>query len=616
MKQAQPPLMQNLLDKAIAYVAPKLAVHRMQARGALAVAGGYTGARVDRAALSAWRTSAGSPHSDVITDLPMLRQRSADLERNAPIAASVINTSATHVVGTGIACNPQIDAEFLGLTEDDAAAWQLNTRRRFKAWAESADCDLARYLNFYGLQDLALRSTMGRGDVFIVTPRVARSGKRPKLALQLIEADLVCNPDRKADSDTLTDGIEHNLSTGEAVAVNIASRHPGDLRGQPLQWTRVAVRGDQTGRRNVLHLFRQLRPGLRRGVPILAPIIEPIKQFTTYTSAELQAAVTSGLFSVFVKMDPTAFGDLFDEDAQNLIVDKSSKWSGEIESGKAVNLLPGESIETSNPGRPNAQFDAFTSSCMRQIGMAIGIPYEVLVMHYQSSYSAARGALLMAWRFFMGWRDWLATNMCQPVYELWLADEVANGDIVAPGFFADDVVRHAWCSAQWVGDGPGSIDPGKEVAAAKERVALGISTLQAESIAYDGVDWETKHRQAIKEADARKEAGMPAPGQDGTAAAGTPAPADQTQDPQDAQDPPDPSPAEQAAAEQARAFTAWLQREPLQPKVEVHVEAPIVNVELPDRQPAAAAPRATSREVVRDEVTGLITSVIDRELND
>jgi lambda family phage portal protein len=512
-----PPLQQNILDKAIAYLAPKLAVHRMQARGALAIAGGYTGARVDRAALSAWRTSAGSPHSDVIVDLPMLRQRSADLERNAPIAASVINTSATHVVGTGITCNPQIDAEYLGLTEQQATEWQNSTKRRFKAWAESPDCDLARVLNFYGIQDLALRGTLGRGDMFVVTPRIARTGKRPKLALQLIEADLVCNPERKQDTDTLTDGIEHSAATGEALAVHISSRHPGDVSTQARTWTRVPVRGDQSGRRNVLHLFRQLRPGLRRGVPVLAPIIEPIKQFTTYTSAELQAAVTSGLFSVFVKMDPTAFGDLFDEDAQNLIVGKSSSWSGEIEAGKAVNLLPGESIETSNPGRPNAQFDAFTTSCMRQIGMAIGIPYEVLVMHYQSSYSAARGALLMAWRFFMGWRDWLASNLCQPVYELWLADEIANGDIAAPGFFADDVVRHAWCSAQWVGDGPGSIDPGKEVAAAKERVALGISTLQAESIAYDGVDWETKHRQAIKEAEAREAAGMPPPGQDAVA---------------------------------------------------------------------------------------------------
>ena len=37
--------------------------------------------------IAAWRTTAGSPDTDVIADLPMLRQRSRDLERNAPVAA-------------------------------------------------------------------------------------------------------------------------------------------------------------------------------------------------------------------------------------------------------------------------------------------------------------------------------------------------------------------------------------------------------------------------------------------------------------------------------------------------------------------------------------------------
>lgn len=639
-KHNTPPAMQNWLDKAIAYVSPQVAARRLQARGALAIAGGYTGARVDRAALSAWRTSAGSPQSDVITDLPMLRARSADLERNAPIAASVINTSATHVVGTGIACNPQIDAEFLGLTEEQATAWQLDTRRRFKTWAESPDCDLGRFLNFYGQQELALRGTMGRGDIFIITPRVARAGKKPKLTLQLVEADRVCNPLGKQDTATLTEGIEHDPATGEAIAYNICDRHPGDTNTATAKsWTRIAARGDQTGRRNVLHLFKQLRPGLRRGVPVLAPIIEPIKQFTTYTSAELQAAVTSGLFSVFVKMDPTAFGDLFDDDAQNLITESASKWSGEIESGKAVNLLPGESIETSNPGRPNAQFDAFTTSCMRQIGMAIGIPYEVLVMHYQSSYSAARGALLMAWRFFMGWRDWLATSMCQPVYELWLADEIAAGTIKAPGFFADDVVRHAWCGAQWVGDGPGSIDPTKEVAAAKERVALGISTLQAESILHDGVDWETKHRQSIKEATARKEAGLPPPGQDAVAPAPAPDP-----EPEPPAEPAGPTPGEQASIDMAAAFTAMAAREPQPSTINistppVNVAAPVVtveghqinvtcpevtaNVQAPQVQVDVAVPepvvtvnnvQTATRQLITRDTSGEMTEIVTRPL--
>lgn len=268
------------------------------------------------------------------------------------------------------------------------------------------------------------------------------------------------------------------------------------------------ARGDKTGRRNVLHLYKQLRPDLRRGVPILAPVLEPIKQITRYTDAELSAAVVSGLFAIFLKMDPKAFEELFDEDAQGKLVDRATQWSGELEGGKAINLLPGEEPVTSSPGRPNDQFDPFLQACFRQIGMAIGLPYEVLVMCYQSSYSAAKGALLMAWRFFLGWRDWLATHFCQPVYELWLADEVAEGRIGAPGFFADELVRAAWCKASWVGDGPGSLEPLKEVTAAEKRVAMGISNLDRESLLLDGVPWRVKHRQAVREAQARRDAGF------------------------------------------------------------------------------------------------------------
>jgi lambda family phage portal protein len=519
-RQPIPPAAATLLDRAIGYVAPRAAARRMVARQQLALLGGYQGARKDKASLSSWRTSGGSPESDVIADLATLRERCADLERNAPVAASVINSHCTHVVGTGLACNPQIDADYLGITQDQAQAWQKDTKRRFRTWAESPDCDLARVLDFYAIQDVSLRGVLSRGDMLVVTPRVARNG-RTRLALQLVEADRLCNPGLRPNTATLTDGVECSPETGEAITYHVCSHYPNDTLARGTRsWSPIAARGSSTGRRNVLHLYRQLRPGLRRGVPVLAPVIEPIKQLTRYSEAELSAAVTSALMAVFLKMDPQAFDDLFDDDAKSKIVDKSTGWSGEMEAGKVINLLPGEEPVSHNPNRPNAQFDAFTTSCMRQIGMAIGMPYEVLVMHFQSSYSAARGALLLAWRTFLGWRNWIASALCQPVYELWLSDEVAEGRISAPGFFADPVVRAAWCQAQWVGDGPGSIDPQKEVGAARDRVALGTSTLEAESLLHDGVDWETKHRQQIKEAAARQQAGFSVPG-----AAAAPVPA-------------------------------------------------------------------------------------------
>lgn len=501
---------QNLLDKAIAYALPGLALKRTMQRNQLAMTGGYAGAKLDRAQLSRWNPVAGSANADIIGDLPMLRARSRDQMRNAPVALGALNTTVSHVVGTGLTYTPAIDVAFLGLDDEQAEAWQDDVKRRFKAWAESPDCDVARQLDFYAIQELAFRAYLESGDSFILTPRIARNGKPAKLALQIIEADRVCNPNKSADTPTVIDGIEIFPATGEVIACHIARHHPGAnlyAKGSN-KWDRVAVRGSSTGRRNVLTLFKPLRPGQVRGVPWIAPILEPLKQLGRWSDAELNAAVVSGLMATFITMDPTAFDTLYDEDAQGAIVTNAGKWSGEMESGKAINLLPGESIESNTPGRPNPAFDPFWTAMVRQIGMALEMPYEVLVMHFQSSYSAARAALLMAWKSFRSKRDLLAKMLCQPVFELWLADEIAEGRINAPGFFADDVVRAAWCAAIWTGDGPGSIDPAKEVDAAQKRVNLGISTKQAESILHDGVDWEQKHEQRVKEINAEKRDGI------------------------------------------------------------------------------------------------------------
>lgn len=509
------PVTLNVLDRAIGWFDPVAAVRRAVARKALTAAGGgYNAARRDRASMATASIFGGSPESDVIADLPKLRAASREAERNHPVGTAAIGTTVSHSVGTGLSCNPSINAKFLGLTEDQAKMWQENTATRFAHWAGSKDADLGRRQTFYELQDLVLRTVCCSGDALVVTPMTLRAGENTRrLTLQVIEADRVSNPSGRGNTAVLTEGVECDAATGEAVAYHVCSRHPGDFTtGTPRTWGRIVARGQNTGRLNALHVYKVLRPDLRRGVPILGPVLEPLRQLSRFAQAELDAAVNSALFALFAEMDPTAFSETFTEDSQAQIVDRASKWTGEIESGQIMNLLPGEKVTSPEPGRPNPQFDPFFRSCVQQIGMAIGMPSEVLLMSYTSSYSAARAALLMAWRMFMGWREFLRVNFCQPVYDLWLSEEVAAGRIAAPGFFADPVVRAAWSSAHWVGDGPGSIDPEKEVNAAKGRVELGISTLQAESQAFDGVDWEAKHAQQVREAKARREAGMQAPG--------------------------------------------------------------------------------------------------------
>jgi lambda family phage portal protein len=492
----------NALDRVIESIAPIWAGRRLQARTghALASAGSYNGASRGRASLAGWNPLAGDADDASLLDLPTLRERSQDLDRNAPLAGGAVNTLVTNVVGTGLSVEPQIDHKRLGLTEEEAAAAQDALREEFALWADSPDCDVERVQNFYELQDLALRTWMLSGDAFAVLADVQRPNKPLPLAIQIIEGELCSNPDRKADTPTLVAGIERDQNKA-AVAYHFASANPSrySTRSRTLTWSRVPAYGAGSGRRLVLHLIDRKRSGQTRGIPFLAPIIEPLKQLERYTEAELQAAVISALFTVFIKsegqttIEPSALA------AQGSGSGSGGSWDGRLGNGLVVDLGPKESIETANPGRPNAQFDPFVMSIIRQIGMLLQIPFEVLLKHYASSYSASKAAMNDAWRFFRVRRDRLASRFCQPIYEAVIAQAVARRRIIAPGFFSDPAIRRAWCRAKWVGDGPGSLDPLKEALAARERVDLTISTLTDESILHDGGNWEAKVRQRGRE---------------------------------------------------------------------------------------------------------------------
>ncbi len=508
---------QNLLDRAIAYVAPGLGVARLKSRAVMASAGGYfgVGGRRNHPGLANWNPGASDADGDISPDLVDLRAYSRDLARRSPLAGGAISTVVTNVVGTGLALQPAPDATFLGLDEAALAAWQATTLREWKQWCETTACDITRTQNFYGLQSLAFRSALESGDVIALTPMVDFPGSHYSLAVQLIEADRLSNPHRRADTATLVQGVETD-ATGAPAKYHICKQHPGAFRrGTALEWTEIPAFG-RDGRRNVLHLFDKRRPGQSRGVPYLASVIEPLKQLSRFTEAELSAAVISAAFAIFVKMDPDAFSELFTDESKKTIIDRGLNWDGGIASagatldnpGKAINMLPGEEVVAPDLKRPNAQFDPFFLAIVRQIGVGLEMPFEVLIKHFTASYSAARAALLDAWRFFRGRRDWLAGMFCQPIYELWLAEAVASGRVRAPGFFADAAYRHAWCGAVWTGDGPGSIDPLKEIDAAVARIEAGISTIAAESLLHDGVDWEIKLRQRIREVKARRTGGL------------------------------------------------------------------------------------------------------------
>lgn len=492
----------TVLDRAIAVVSPKWALKRRQARAGLAITsswgqGGYVGASRKRTATQEWRTFGLSPNDALLPDLALLRDRSQDATRNNPIARGAVAGVVTSVVGTGLQARPRIDREALGLGDAEAEQWQAAALREWNAWAYSQECDLARTLTFDEIQRVAFRSVLVDGDHFVAKRYVERPGSAFGLKAQLLAGARICNPGRKNDTALIRGGIEIDANTGAPVAYHVASRHPDErvTGSAPIEWARVPAFGAKSGQRQVLHLFRPNEAGLLRGEPYLAPVLELLKQCGTYTDAELMAAVVNSCFAVTSK---TATGDgvdlaesgKTDEKGEDIVLGKP---------GTMVDLGLDESLESFTPGRPSAAFDPFMTAMMRQIGMALEIPYEVLIKHFQASYSAARGSLLEAWRFYRGLREWLSWSLCQPFYEAVLVEAVARGRLAAPGFFGNDMVRNAWCGCEWYGQAPGSLDPLKEVEAVGKAVAYRLTTRERGTIELNGGDYVANHKQLVRE---------------------------------------------------------------------------------------------------------------------
>ncbi|GHU42226.1 hypothetical protein FACS1894111_05800 [Clostridia bacterium] len=483
----------NVLDRVVAAISPQAGVRRAAARKNMNIINsgyGNYGASHTKKSLLGWLYRGGSATEDIEGNLSTLRQRSRDLYMGVPLATGALKTMRTNVVGSGLVLKSQVDYEYLRLTEEQAQKLESEIEREFALWAESDSCDIERIDNFYEIQQLAFLNWLLSGDVITLLPKTKRINMPYDLRIRLIESDRLCNPRDKEHDPNMIGGIETNAA-GEVMAYHILNIHPLSNEFMKMEeWTRIKAFGEKTGRRNVLHIMNRERIGQRRGIPFLAPVIEALKQLGRYTEAELVAAVVSGMFAVFIQKgdmsgEGAALGEVVPEEEQ-VSYDQNDV---EIGNGSIIDLEEGETANAVSPGRPNANFDPFVISICRQIGAALSIPYELLVLNFTSSYSASRGALLEAWKNFRMYRTWLARDFCQPIFEEWLAEAVAKGRINAPGFFADVAIRKAYSGAEWNGPAQGLLNPVQEVNAAEKRVLNGFSTRDREAQELTGSDF-------------------------------------------------------------------------------------------------------------------------------
>jgi len=482
----------------------------------------YEGASRTNPDLAGWEPFPFSGESALRFSRDRLANRIHDLVRSDGWASAAVTRVLDSVIGSGWRLHSTPNAQLLGIGPDETEQLQKSIEAAWHDYSENCEyIDAGQRLDFTGILTLAFRHFIMDGEACSLS---LWDEKRSDYhtCIQIIDPDRLSNPHLWLDSVTRRGGVELG-EFGQPTGYWFRSAHPGDLGvvgSYPWRWLMVEKRYPN-GRHKCVHSFKPMRSGMVRGEPMLAPILRKVRMLTKYDNCELQAAVLNALLAAFVKSpnDPEQLARSFEsEENDSLSPQQASRLGFYEKSGlKMPNvtmkfLYPNDEVDFKRPEHPNANFENFMRTGLRNVASVAGVSYEQLTGDYsQTNYSSARGALLEIWRGFKSKRQNFASVFANPHFENFLEEAIAKGVVKLPkGAPAFREAKSAYCSCRWLGPGMSWIDPQKEVTAAIARMNSGISTLQIECSEL-GLDWQEVMKQRAREYDEMKKLGLPIP---------------------------------------------------------------------------------------------------------
>lgn len=457
------------------------------------------------------------PASEDTEDQELRTASGRELIAENGVANNSIEKIVEGVIGRGLNVQSKPDVVRLKITQKQASEWSKLVEAEFRAYARTTRIDLEEMLNLDQLAAVFFREQLIAGDGLALDYWEVRQNTKWRTCIRLIDSNLLRNPVGSSETDRFHQGIEID-SKGRVKKYHFRKRHQNatlqnsDKEKNEFESESVNKYSANGRRLKVYHGFYKRRPGSYRGIGALTSVLQQFKCLREYQAAELDAAVANALVAAVVKSN-ASFEDVLNAiGAETDNDEKLTEWldlrpkKRKLESGKILNLIPGEEFDSHSPGRPNAVYTQFVQTIIREIGVSLQVPYEVLMSDFSNSnYSSTRAAFLQAWRSFTIRREQLVFSFYAPVYQNWLDEAITRGVIPAPGYTEDPTL---WNGSLWQSDGYGVIDPQKEALAAETRLRNG-STMQHE-FAERGQDWETVLEQKAREKAKMQELGLTA----------------------------------------------------------------------------------------------------------
>ena len=415
----------NALDRLIAYVAPGAAMRRIAARHAIRH---YEAATTGRR-LSGRTRARTDANGAMLNQIDRSAEAARDLVRNNPWAAKIVSTTVNNAVGYGITSEPQ--------HPNKVKARKL--RALWDSFASSVDVHDHRRLDWYGIQQLAMRAIVESGGVLLLEMTDSRG-----LHVRVLEQDYI-------DRSKGVQGVEYGPRGPQFYW--LYDSHPGDSE-------RVSTASSRYPAERVAHIYRIDRPGQNAGITWLAPVVLELHDLDGMEDATLLKQKTAACFGGFIEqtgglgMEPTAPAALPEK----------------LEPGGLDYLPPGTKITF--PSMPTAgDYAPFVQQRLKRIAAGVGISYEALTGDLsQVNYSSGR----MGWQEFQRNIESWQWQMLIPMGIQRFCDWFVRWAVVSGQLSAEDAAAVTW---QHNPPRRAIVDPAKEYPAIRDAVRAGLLTL-------------------------------------------------------------------------------------------------------------------------------------------
>jgi lambda family phage portal protein len=338
--------------------------------------------------------------------------RSRYLCTNNPYALAAKEAFTTAVAGFGI--KPS------SLIEDAAVKKKVQ-----QLWLDSVqELDADGVTDFYGMQGLAAAELFEAGEVFFIRSE-ARPGRylTTPLRLRMVPAEMLpyeYTIPSYSGKNKIVMGIEFD-EQGNRVAYHFLKKHPGTnalLDTADYGYQRILAE-------NVIHLFKPIRVGQIRGVPHTLASLVSLSMLDLYDDAELERKRVAALFAAFVTTAPQV-GDDADNGTHPLGASNAGGVSSSdqfaMEPGAVIDLLPGETVNFSEPADVGANYEGFQYRNLLRAAAGMGVPYISMTGDLrQANYGSIRAGLVEFRRRVTALQHGVMVHqLCRPVWTWWM----------------------------------------------------------------------------------------------------------------------------------------------------------------------------------------------------